>query len=166
MGKLIHLLMSLENIQVHDIDGYTKQIENFELVGQGKKDLSKCGTKNAKCAYRVTSENTIPLWRVKKLKFRSSLLPCFFHFALRCLLLSIIYRRSFVKRAIRHYPKVQEMLQYASECAVCGQSFLNTWLECVHFVDAHKVRHNFRSSVLAVNVHCQCIVLLCSEVQR
>jgi len=33
------------------------------------------------------------------------------------------------------------MLQYASECAVCGQSFLNTWLECVHFVDARKVRY-------------------------
>ncbi|CAH3139599.1 unnamed protein product [Porites lobata] len=47
--------------------------------------------------------------------------------------------RSFVKRSIRHFPKVQEMLQYASECAVCGQSFLNTWLECVHFVDAHRV---------------------------
>ena len=53
-------------------------------------------------------------------------------------------RRSFVKRTIRHYPKVQEMLQYASECAVCGQSFLNTWLECVHFVDARKVRYKFK----------------------
>ncbi len=62
-------------------------------------------------------------------KNRSTLQPLF-----------LLNRRSFVKRAIRHYPKVQEMLQYASECAVCGQSFLNTWLECVHFVDAHKVR--------------------------
>ena len=52
----------------------------------------------------------------------------------------VLCRRSFIKRAIRHFPKVQEMLQYASDCAVCGQSFLNTWLECVHFVDAHKVR--------------------------
>lgn len=55
----------------------------------------------------------------------------------------LLYRRSFVKRAIRHYPKIQEILQYASECAVCGQSFLNTWLECVHFVDARKVRYKF-----------------------
>jgi len=36
------------------------------------------------------------------------------------------------------------MLQYASECAVCGQSFLNTWLECVHFVDARKVRYKIK----------------------
>ena len=47
-----------------------------------------------------------------------------------------------MKRFIRHYPKVQEMLQFATDCAVCGQSFLNTWLECVHFVDARKVRKN------------------------
>lgn len=47
-----------------------------------------------------------------------------------------------MKRSIRHFPKVQEMLQYASECAVCGQSFLNTWLECVHFVDANRVSND------------------------
>ena len=47
-----------------------------------------------------------------------------------------------MKRSIRHFPKVQEMLQYASECAVCGHSFLNTWLECVHFVDAHRVSND------------------------
>lgn len=66
---------------------------------------------------------------------------------LTCILIPLSFffcRRSFVKRTIRHYPKVQEMLQYASECAVCGQSFLNTWLECVHFVDARKVRYKFK----------------------
>lgn len=68
------------------------------------------------------------------------------HLCTTCTMTSILHicfvlcRRSYIKRAIRHFPKVQEMLQYASDCAVCGQSFLNTWLECVHFVDAHKVR--------------------------
>ena len=32
------------------------------------------------------------------------------------------------------------MLQQSSRCAVCGESFLNTWLECVKFLDAKKVR--------------------------
>ena len=54
--------------------------------------------------------------------------------------ISFCFRRSYVKLSVRHYPKIQEMLQYSSECAVCGESFLNTWLECVHFVDARKVR--------------------------
>jgi len=53
--------------------------------------------------------------------------------------LHFLIRRSYVRRFIRHFPKIQEMLQYSSECAVCGESFLNTWLECVHFVDAKKV---------------------------
>jgi hypothetical protein len=26
------------------------------------------------------------------------------------------------------------MLAQASKCAVCGESFLNTWLECVRFI--------------------------------
>lgn len=59
--------------------------------------------------------------------------------------------RSYVKRFIRHYPKVQEMLQFATDCAVCGQSFLNTWLECVHFVDARKVlRTKTRPGIIPV----------------
>ncbi|EDO36580.1 predicted protein [Nematostella vectensis] len=56
----------------------------------------------------------------------------------RCVLKGLKDGRSYIRRTIRHYPKIQEMLQYASECAVCGESFLNTWLECVHFVDARK----------------------------
>ena len=57
-------------------------------------------------------------------------------------LFHLFQSRSYVRRFIRHFPKIQEMLQYGSECAVCGESFLNTWLECVHFVDAKKVHQN------------------------
>lgn len=45
-------------------------------------------------------------------------------------------RWSYLRRAIKHYPQIREMLAQASRCAVCGESFLNTWLECVKFVDA------------------------------
>jgi len=41
-----------------------------------------------------------------------------------------------MRRAIRHYPEVRQMLAQSSKCAVCGDAFLNTWLECVQFVDA------------------------------
>ncbi|KAK2550000.1 Leucine-rich repeat-containing protein 69 [Acropora cervicornis] len=59
--------------------------------------------------------------------------------------------RSFVRRSIRHFPKLQDMLQYSTDCVVCGQSFLNTWLECVHFVDARKVlRTKTRPGIIPV----------------
>ncbi|CAG2203780.1 Leucine-rich repeat-containing protein 69 [Mytilus edulis] len=45
-------------------------------------------------------------------------------------------RWSYLRKAIRHYPQIKDMLAQASKCAVCGESFLNTWLECVRFVDA------------------------------
>ncbi|XP_072024227.1 uncharacterized protein [Amphiura filiformis] len=45
---------------------------------------------------------------------------------------------SYLRKAIRHYPNVRDMLAQASKCALCGESFLNTWLECVRFVDGHK----------------------------
>ncbi|XP_033126078.1 leucine-rich repeat-containing protein 69-like isoform X2 [Anneissia japonica] len=47
-------------------------------------------------------------------------------------------RWSYLRIAIRHYPSVKEMLGQASKCAFCNRSFLNTWLECVTFVDAKK----------------------------
>ncbi|PIK48392.1 hypothetical protein BSL78_14752 [Apostichopus japonicus] len=45
---------------------------------------------------------------------------------------------SFMRRAIRHYPDIRDMLAQASKCALCGGAFLNTWLECVCFIDGHK----------------------------
>jgi hypothetical protein len=54
-------------------------------------------------------------------------------------------RWSYLRRAIKHYPNIREMLAQSSRCAVCEESFLNTWLECVRFVDAHQV------SVPAIN---------------
>ncbi|KAK3770937.1 hypothetical protein RRG08_032871 [Elysia crispata] len=45
-------------------------------------------------------------------------------------------RWSHMRRAIRFYPDLRTMLAQSSKCAVCGDSFLNTWLECVKFIDA------------------------------
>ncbi|XP_064641390.1 leucine-rich repeat-containing protein 69-like isoform X1 [Lineus longissimus] len=48
-------------------------------------------------------------------------------------------RWSYLRRSIRHFPQIREMLAQSSRCAVCGESFLNTWLECVQFIDGKKV---------------------------
>ena len=36
------------------------------------------------------------------------------------------------------------------ECPVCGESFLNTWLECVRFVDSKKVERNLSGRVIVL----------------
>jgi hypothetical protein len=51
----------------------------------------------------------------------------------------VIARQSYVRQVIRNYPVVCDMLTQSSRCAVCHESFLNTWLECVHFVSLDKV---------------------------
>lgn len=49
------------------------------------------------------------------------------------------------------------MLAQSSKCAVCGESFLNTWLECVRFVDAREdLKLNNLSGLIPVRA------LLCS----
>lgn len=40
---------------------------------------------------------------------------------------------------IKFYPELEEMLKSTLSCAVCGEPFLNTWLECVQFVDGKKM---------------------------
>ncbi|XP_078396852.1 uncharacterized protein lrrc69 isoform X3 [Cetorhinus maximus] len=37
--------------------------------------------------------------------------------------------------ALKYYPEAKKMLGHASLCAVCKNSFLSMWLECVSFVD-------------------------------
>ncbi|ESO84851.1 hypothetical protein LOTGIDRAFT_221760 [Lottia gigantea] len=43
-------------------------------------------------------------------------------------------RWSYLRKRIRHYPDIRDMLSQSSKCALCGESFLNTWLECVQFI--------------------------------
>jgi hypothetical protein len=66
------------------------------------------------------------------------------HTYINFLYMIVYVRWSYLRRAIRHYPNIREMLSQSSKCAVCGESFLNTWLECVRFMDAHKVRSGQR----------------------
>ncbi|XP_059154431.1 leucine-rich repeat-containing protein 69-like [Physella acuta] len=47
-------------------------------------------------------------------------------------------RWSSMRKALRFYPDIRNMLAQSSKCALCGAPFLNTWLECVKFVDAKK----------------------------
>ena len=49
------------------------------------------------------------------------------------------------------------MLSQSSKCAVCDQAFLNTWLECVKFVDAQKVTNftiNFDQKICYIQKFC------------
>ncbi|MGH0142120.1 UNVERIFIED_CONTAM: hypothetical protein FKN15_029173 [Acipenser sinensis] len=56
----------------------------------------------------------------------------------RYILKELRVRLSEVRVAITHYPEVRIMLSEASMCALCGQGFLNIWLECVKFVNIRK----------------------------
>ncbi|XP_072112960.1 uncharacterized protein lrrc69 isoform X2 [Mobula birostris] len=56
-----------------------------------------------------------------------------------------------------YYPELRKILKNASRCAVCQRSFLNTWLECVKFVDlTQKIRMTRPAHVVPVRA------LLCS----
>ncbi|XP_060680023.1 leucine-rich repeat-containing protein 69 [Hemiscyllium ocellatum] len=59
--------------------------------------------------------------------------------------------------ALEHYPEARKILAHASLCAVCKRSFLNTWLECVSFVDLAK-KISITSPVHVVPIR----ALLCS----
>lgn len=68
------------------------------------------------------------------------------------------FRWSYLRRSIRHFPNIREMLSQSSTCSVCGEAFLNTWLECVQFIDAHKV-----SSFVNATVICNLSLLVCKH---
>uniref|UniRef100_A0A8C4TI34 Leucine-rich repeat protein SHOC-2 n=1 Tax=Erpetoichthys calabaricus TaxID=27687 RepID=A0A8C4TI34_ERPCA len=66
-------------------------------------------------------------------------------------------RQSCIRDLIAQYPLVKSLLSQGGRCALCGQGFLNIWLECVKFENLKK---NFvalsRNHVIPVRV------LLCS----
>ena len=47
---------------------------------------------------------------------------------------SPVHRFSPLRAQLRQFPELKQMLSQSSNCAVCSEPFLNTWLECVHFV--------------------------------
>ncbi|XP_032876036.1 leucine-rich repeat-containing protein 69 isoform X3 [Amblyraja radiata] len=56
-----------------------------------------------------------------------------------------------INSIFKHYSEVKKILENASKCAVCGKSFLNTWLECVTFVDlTRKIRMTSSARVIPV----------------
>ncbi|KAK7497646.1 hypothetical protein BaRGS_00011041 [Batillaria attramentaria] len=74
----------------------------------------------------------------------------------RYIMKSLRDRYSYLRRAIRHYPQMRDMLAQCSKCAVCGEAFLNTWLECVHFLDARSMNLSNMNGKIPVRA------LLCS----
>nr|XP_005159720.1 leucine-rich repeat-containing protein 69 isoform X1 [Danio rerio] len=63
---------------------------------------------------------------------------------------------SAVYRSLPMYPELQDMLSHWSQCALCSQPFLTTWLECVQFINTRK--HMGMKSSQSVPVR----VVLCS----
>jgi hypothetical protein len=48
-------------------------------------------------------------------------------------------RDSKLNNVVQYYPDVKNMLLQCTKCNHCSFYFLNTWLECVKFVDLKKV---------------------------
>lgn len=48
-------------------------------------------------------------------------------------------RSSYVRKALRLHPNAKQLLSASMKCEICSESFLNTWLECVRFVDAKEI---------------------------
>ncbi|XP_075438949.1 leucine-rich repeat-containing protein 69 isoform X2 [Ascaphus truei] len=46
---------------------------------------------------------------------------------------------SVLREKIKEHPKVRTILSNTNVCALCGQEFLDIWLECVKFVDVKKL---------------------------
>ena len=44
-------------------------------------------------------------------------------------------RNSLLRRGVMSRPDALNILKDAKKCALCDNSFLFSWLECVHFVD-------------------------------
>eukprot|EP00112_Aurelia_sp_Birch-Aquarium-sp1_P015790 Seg3528.1 transcript_id=Seg3528.1/GoldUCD/mRNA.D3Y31 product="Leucine-rich repeat-containing protein 69" protein_id=Seg3528.1/GoldUCD/D3Y31 len=59
--------------------------------------------------------------------------------AARFILMELRDTSSYMRIEVKYNKTAQEILAGASECVVCGEPFLNTWLECVRFVDAKKI---------------------------
>jgi hypothetical protein len=52
-------------------------------------------------------------------------------------------KNPFLMYAIEAYPEVKTKISQGRKCAICGKSFLITWLECVQFVRPSKVTGAF-----------------------
>jgi len=59
--------------------------------------------------------------------------------AARFILTSLRDSSSLLRIEVKYNQKAQDILSSAKECCICGKPFLDTWLECVRFVDARKV---------------------------
>ncbi|XP_069778041.1 leucine-rich repeat-containing protein 69-like isoform X5 [Narcine bancroftii] len=61
------------------------------------------------------------------------------------------------RSVLKSYPEVKKILENASKCALCEKTFLNTWLECVMFVNlTQKIKMTRPAHVVPVRA------LLCS----
>uniref|UniRef100_M3ZM60 Leucine-rich repeat protein SHOC-2 n=1 Tax=Xiphophorus maculatus TaxID=8083 RepID=M3ZM60_XIPMA len=66
--------------------------------------------------------------------------------AARFVLLEVRKQFSLINLSLPHYPELNDLLSGSNCCTECNGPFLNTWVECVHFVNLKKDM-NLRSSL-------------------
>ncbi|CAF0754347.1 unnamed protein product [Didymodactylos carnosus] len=70
-------------------------------------------------------------------------------------------RQQKLRDEIQQSKRAKEILMQCTECQFCHNYFLNTWLECVEYLDVRKTFKNIHNSTTTANIVPQ-RVLLCS----
>ncbi|CAF3761678.1 unnamed protein product [Adineta steineri] len=63
---------------------------------------------------------------------------------------------------LQYNTKAKEILMQCTECQLCHNYFLNTWLECVEFIDAQQIFPNMKTNTTQTTTVIPQRVLLCS----
>ncbi len=67
-----------------------------------------------------------------------------------------------LRERIQHNKKAKEMLMQCTECQYCHNYFLNTWLECVEFIDTQRTFKGMKTNRISIATIIPQRVLLCS----
>jgi Leucine-rich repeat (LRR) protein len=118
IGGLVHLsVLDLSSNHLTSLPYQMKSLTLSELYCEGNPLLRKIP---------VTSE-------------QEDEVLCLREIAARVVLKSLKDRTSVTRVHLRFHPEIRKSLSAAQKCPICGESFLNTWLECVQFINSKKV---------------------------
>jgi hypothetical protein len=67
-----------------------------------------------------------------------------------------------LRERIQHYKKAKEILMLCTECQFCHNYFLNTWLECVEYINTQRTFKGMKSNRNQITTIIPQRVLLCS----
>jgi hypothetical protein len=67
-----------------------------------------------------------------------------------------------LRERIQYNKKAKELLMQCTECQFCHNYFLNTWLECVEFIDTRRTFKGMKTNRNSIATNIPQRVLLCS----